>query len=61
MDLAKEKDPGFDLYWLGVAIERINLFKTDAPETLLLIKPCSLEELLVFFNGWKEEISKKLT
>jgi len=61
MDLAKEKDPGFDLYWLGVAIERINLFKADAPETLLLIKPCSLEELLVFFNGWKEEILKKLT
>jgi predicted nucleotidyltransferase component of viral defense system len=58
--LAKEKDPGFDLYWLGVAFERINLFSVDAPDMLLLINPCSLEELLVFFNDWRERIAKEL-
>lgn len=59
--LAKEKDPGFDLYWLGVAFERVNLFSADAPDMLLLTKPCSLKELTVFFNTWREEISKELT
>lgn len=61
MELAKEKDPGFDLYWLGVAFERINLFSTDEPDMLLLIKPSTLAELLVFFNNWRENITKELT
>jgi len=26
LELAKEKDPGFELYWLGIVFERINLF-----------------------------------
>lgn len=60
MGLAKEKDPGFDLYWLGVAFERINLFSADVPDMLLLIKPCTLTELTDFFNGWREKISKEL-
>lgn len=60
MDLAQEKDPGFDLYWLGVALERINLFNVDSPEMLMLLKSCTIAELLSFFNKWKEDISKAL-
>lgn len=58
--LASEKDPGFDLYWLGVAFERINLFSKNEADMLLLLKSCSLEEMVSFFNGWREEISKTL-
>lgn len=58
--LAKEKDPGFDLYWLGVAFERINLFSKNEADMLLLIKDCSLGDLISFFNAWREDIAKTL-
>ena len=59
-ELAKAKDPGFDLYWLAVALEQINTFPADLPDLLLLLKPCSLKELQGFFNTWREEITAKL-
>lgn len=58
--LAKEKDPGFELYWLGVAFERINLFKDELLETHIIIKPCKIEDILLFFNHWREEINQEL-
>jgi len=61
IEKARLKDPGFDLYWLGVAFERINNFSVDSPEMLLLVKPCSIEDLKNFFNEWREEIYKELT
>lgn len=57
---AKAKDPGFDIYWLGVAFERINTFAKDSPETLLLLEPVGFAELLIFFNAWRKKISKDL-
>ncbi len=48
MNKAKIKDSGFDLYWLGVAFERINTFKENAPEMLLLIEPLDYKELYNF-------------
>ncbi|HBI23094.1 MAG: hypothetical protein A2Y48_02705 [Nitrospirae bacterium RIFCSPLOW2_12_42_9] len=61
IEKARIKDPGFDLYWLGVAFERIDDFSADSPEMLLLIKPCSIEELRIFFDEWRKDIYKKLT
>lgn len=60
MKVALEKDSGFDLYWLGVALERIKTFKNDAPEMLLLIERVNIEDLVVFFNQWREKITKEL-
>ena len=57
---AKEKDPGFDLYWLGVALERINTFKDDSPEMLLLVEAVDFKEVLDFFNQWRERITREL-
>lgn len=57
---AKIKDPGFDLYWLGVAIERINTFKEDFSEMLLLVEPVDFKEMLVFFNQWRQKITREL-
>lgn len=59
--LAKEKDTGFELYWLAVAFERINAFPEDAPDIHLLIKACTLEGLKQFFNNWRAKISKELS
>jgi hypothetical protein len=61
IEKAKIKDPGFDIYWLGVAFERVNAFSTDSQEMLLLKKPFNMKELQGFFNQWREEIYKKIT
>jgi len=61
MRMARRKDPGFDTYWLGAALERINEFSADSPEMLLLFKPCTFDELQGFYDKWMEifqEISK---
>lgn len=60
MSKSKVKDPGFDLYWLGVALERINTFKDDSPEILLLIEPVNFKEMLDFFNQWRRKITREL-
>ena len=60
MNAAVQKDPGFDLYWLGVAFERIHTFHADAADILLLIEPVSLEDLKKFFDQWRGEIVKEL-
>ena len=60
MEAAVRKDPGFDLYWLGVAFERIHTFRTDSPDMLLLLEPVKLKELEKFFDEWRGEIVKEL-
>ena len=60
MEAAVRKDPGFDLYWLGVAFERIHTFKADATDMLLLLEPVNLKELEKFFDEWRGEIVKEL-
>lgn len=57
---AKQKDPGFDLYWLGVALERINTFNDGSAEMLLLLEKVDYSQMLSFFNQWREKITKEL-
>jgi hypothetical protein len=59
--MAKKKDPGFDLYWLATAFERIREFSADSPEMLLLVKSCSIEVLSAFFDEWRGEIFLEIT
>lgn len=60
MEMAVRKDPGFDLYWLGVAFERVHTFSPDSPDMLLLLEPVKLKELEKFFDEWRTEIIKGL-
>ncbi|MBL7131887.1 MAG: nucleotidyl transferase AbiEii/AbiGii toxin family protein [Candidatus Omnitrophica bacterium] len=60
IESAKVKDSGFDLYWLGVAFERIKTFKDDSSEMLLLVEPIKFHEVLLFFNQWREKIAEEL-
>lgn len=60
MEKAKKKDPGFDLYWLGVAFERIHTFQGDSPALLLLLEPVRFQELLDFFDRWRKRIAEQL-
>ncbi|MBI3615527.1 MAG: nucleotidyl transferase AbiEii/AbiGii toxin family protein [Candidatus Omnitrophica bacterium] len=60
MENAKRKDPGFDSYWLAVALERIKTFKEEMPEMLWLLEPIPFQELQGFFNEWRETLAKGL-
>lgn len=55
------KDPGLDLYWLGIAMQRINDFSDDSPDLYLLTRPCTMRELREFYSIWRKEISEKIT
>lgn len=61
IEKAAVKDPGLDIYWLGVSFERIKEFSDDTPEMLLLMKPCNLKELKDFYNQWREDIYREIT
>ncbi len=60
VEKAKLKDPGFDLYWLAVAFERIKTFSEDAPDLLMAVEKVEFKDLLDFFNQRRKEISNKL-
>lgn len=60
IDLARKKDPGFDLYWLGVAFERIRTFSDGASDFLMLLEPLDFAKIREFFDSWRLEISKEL-
>jgi len=55
-EFAKQKDPGFDLYWLGIAFERMENFAGSTPEMHLLVRPCTMQKLKEFFRDWRKEI-----
>jgi predicted nucleotidyltransferase component of viral defense system len=57
---AKQKDPGFDLYWLGVAFERIKLFEKTDYDLSLLFTPLKDVDLLSFFGQWRQEITRQI-
>lgn len=61
IEKAKLKDPGLDIYWLGIAFERINEFSADSPDMLLLLKQCDIKWLQDFFNEWRRDIYGEIT
>ncbi len=60
IEKAGRKDPGFDLYWLGVAMERINNFSDDSPDMHLLTSQCTMKELKEFFGQWRRDIINEI-
>ncbi len=61
LDYAKQKDPGFDLYWLGVAFERLKLFEQRDYDLSLVFAPLKDADLLVFFSQWRKEITQQMS
>ena len=60
IEQAERKDPGFDRYWFGVALERIKTFPEAAPELLMLITPVAFGEVREFFIRWRDDIMRGL-
>ncbi|MBI5525889.1 MAG: nucleotidyl transferase AbiEii/AbiGii toxin family protein [Deltaproteobacteria bacterium] len=59
-DFAARKDPGFDQYWLGVAMERIETFPDDSPDLHMMVKPCAMADMRAFFKEWRASIAASL-
>lgn len=60
IEKAKIKDPGFDLYWFCVALERIHTFNETSSEMLLLLEKINFPELLTFFDNWRKKLSQSI-
>jgi len=60
IEKCKLKDPGFDLYWLGVAMEKCEEFEDDDGDLLLLVRSCRLNDLREYFRSWRREIQRAL-
>jgi hypothetical protein len=61
IEKAAQKDPGFDLYWLGIAMEKIDDFSDDSPDLHLLTRSCSMNQLKEFFTSWRRDILEEIT
>ena len=57
---ARKKDPGFDLYWLGVAFERIKTYHQTDYDMSLVFDSLREDEIASFFNAWRQEIVSSL-
>jgi hypothetical protein len=60
IEKASLKDPGLDVYWLGVSMEKVNEFPDDAPDLQLLVRPAAMSDLRKFYNEWCALIRKRL-
>ena len=60
LEKAKEKDPGFDLYWFGIALGRIETFLENSSEMALLIEPMPFEKMSSFFSQWRADVAKEI-
>lgn len=59
--LAKQKDPGFDLYWLAVAMQKIQEFPDDIGRWLVeMLAPVEIRDLKNLFSGIAKEILDKI-
>ncbi len=55
--LAARKDPGFDLYWLAVALEKVQSFPDEVERwPVEMVKPLDVGELKTLFRSLAEEI-----
>ena len=61
IDFAKQKDPGLDLYWLGVAFAQISDYEQSFSDLTMLFKPVTFDVLSQFFTQWRDCIIKKLS
>jgi predicted nucleotidyltransferase component of viral defense system len=54
------KDPGFDLYWLGVAMEKVEEFEDDDADLHLVVRSIRMNDLREFYRFWRQEIQRVL-
>lgn len=59
--LALQKDPGFDLYWLAVALQKVKNFPDDIERwPVEMIEKININELKILFSNLSKEIMDKI-
>jgi hypothetical protein len=60
-DLAKQKDPGFDLYWMAIALHKVKEYPDDLIDWPVdMIKEINIKEMKKLFLKLSNEILNKL-
>jgi hypothetical protein len=61
MEIAKQKDPGFDLYWFGLALEEVDAFPDDiAKWPVDMLVEVDVRELKSKFSSLAKEVMDKI-
>ena len=61
VDLAKQKDPGFDLYWLAISLHKVKQFPDNVNDLAVeMIKEINIKELKNLFLSISEKIMDKI-
>ncbi len=61
VNLAKIKDPSFDLYWLAVALNKVKAFPEKIEDWFVeMIREVSVEDIKILFSNLAKEIMDKI-
>ncbi len=61
IDLARKKDPGFDLYWLAIALHKVKEYPDDVGNLLVeMVKDINVKDLKSLFLNLSKETLKKI-
>ena len=61
MELAKQKDPGFDLYWLAIALNKVKEYPENVENLPVeMIREINVKELKELFLTLSKEVMRKI-
>lgn len=61
IELASKKDPGFDLYWMAVALEKVKMFPDDIKRwPVSMISEIDIHDLKSLFSKLSQELLQKI-
>ena len=61
MELAKQKDPGFDLYWLAIALNKVKEYPENVENLPVeMIREINVKELKELFLTLSKEVMRRI-
>jgi len=61
VELAKQKDPGFDLYWLAIALNKVKEYPENVENLPVeMIREINVKELKELFLTLSKEVMRKI-
>jgi len=61
VELAKQKDPGFDLYWLAIALNKVKEYPENVENLPVeMIREINVKELKELFLTLSKEVMRRI-
>jgi hypothetical protein len=61
VELAKQKDPGFDLYWLAIALNKVKEYPENVENLPVeMIREINIKELKELFLTLSKEVMRRI-